>query len=105
MKRISQYENEKINNFSSYLIVRPTGGIGNRLRAIASAYSVCKATGHKLIINWIKDFHCDCDIEDLITNINDITTVVNCGININDLNNVKYFTYLETDKNGKKISG
>ena len=72
MKRISQYENEKINNLNKYLIVRPIFGLGNRFRAIASAYSVCKATGHKLIINWIKDCHCDCNIEDLITNINEI---------------------------------
>ena len=102
IKNSTKCEINKINNFSSYLIVRPTGGIGNRLRALASAYSICKLNDHKLIINWIKDFHCNCDIKDLITNINDISTVINYSININDLNNVKYYSYLETDKNGKK---
>ena len=91
-----------INSFSPFIIVNCLFGLGNRLRALASAYSICKSRNYKLIINWILDDHCNCKIEDLITNINDIGFVCYKNINILKLNNIEYFNYYEKENNGKK---
>lgn len=40
-------------------------GLGNRLRAIASAASVASAGGRELVIIWEPDHHCDCRFADL----------------------------------------
>jgi hypothetical protein len=42
-------------------------GLGNRLRAIASAGAIAEATGRELIVVWQPDVHCEARIEDLIT--------------------------------------
>lgn len=40
-------------------------GLGNRLRALASAASVARATGRELVVVWQADAHCDCALSDL----------------------------------------
>ena len=40
-------------------------GLGNRLRAIASAGAIATATGRELVIIWQADDHCDCQYDDL----------------------------------------
>ncbi len=40
-------------------------GLGNRLRAIASAASIAKKTDRDLVIVWEPDHHCECDLRDL----------------------------------------
>lgn len=37
------------------LTLVPEGGIANRMRAIASAYNLCRATGSRLKVIWFKD--------------------------------------------------
>ena len=90
------YNNDKI------LIVNAIFGLGNRLRAIASAYSICKTKNMQLVIIWIPDCHCDCNIEDLFININEFAITFNKNINIDYLNKFKCYNYLETEENGKK---
>ena len=79
-------------------------GLGNRLRVLASCYSICKEKKINLIINWIQDNHCNCSIHDLFKNTDNIGFVVNEEINIDLLkeNNYKIYSYLESDKNGIK---
>ena len=40
-------------------------GLGNRMRAIASAGAIAEATNRELVIIWAPDAHCDCTYEDL----------------------------------------
>ena len=40
-------------------------GLGNRLRAYASAAAVAQATGRDLVLVWIPDHHCECTFGDL----------------------------------------
>ena len=40
-------------------------GLGNRLRAIASAGAIATHTGRELVIIWQPDDHCDCRYHDL----------------------------------------
>lgn len=40
-------------------------GLGNRLRAIASAASIANASDRELIVVWERDHHCDCEMTDL----------------------------------------
>jgi hypothetical protein len=47
------------------LIIKPIHGLGNRLRTIGSAYSLCKNNNRILIVNWIPDDHCNCLFTDL----------------------------------------
>ena len=95
-----------INNINIFndkiLIVNAIFGLGNRLRAIASAYSICKSKNMQLIIIWVPDCHCDCNIEDLFININEYAVTINKNMNIDYLNKFKCYNYLETEENGKK---
>lgn len=84
------------------LIINPKFGVGNRLRAIASAYSICKSNNIELIINWIPDDHCDCLIDDLIININEYGKVISNIINISSLTDFKFYNYMENEEGGKK---
>ena len=76
---------EYLNKLDKFFIIQPIHGLSNRLRAIASAYSICKELNKTLIINWIPDCHCDCRIEDLITNIDDLCVLVIDNIDTNKL--------------------
>jgi len=76
---------EYFNKLDNFFIIQPIFGLSNRLRTIASAYSICKELNRNLIINWIQDCHCDCRIEDLITNIDDLCVAVIDNINTNKL--------------------
>lgn len=49
------------------LFVDAQHGLGNRLRAMASAAAIAQATGRELITIWQPDAHCDCLYEDLFT--------------------------------------
>ncbi|WP_372737911.1 galactosyltransferase-related protein [Neptunomonas sp.] len=40
-------------------------GLGNRLRAMASAAAIAKATDRELVVVWEPDHHCDCRLSDL----------------------------------------
>lgn len=40
-------------------------GLGNRLRAVASASAIAEATDRELVIVWQPDYHCDCCFADL----------------------------------------
>lgn len=53
---------------TNLLVVEPYHGLGNRLRAYASAAALAKKSGRHLIIVWIPDMHVDsrfCDLFDL----------------------------------------
>jgi hypothetical protein len=93
---------EKINNNEKVLIINPIFGLGNRLRAIASAYSISKHKNMKLVINWIPDYHCDCLIEDLIVNIHNYGEVIYNQIDNESLIDFELYNYLEVDEEGKK---
>jgi hypothetical protein len=56
-----------INNQRAF-IIKAIYGIGNKLRAIASAYSITKNSKFNLYILWEPDFHCECNFSDLFEN-------------------------------------
>jgi len=75
------------------LVINPQHGLCNRLRAIGSAYSIAKANNYKLYIHWIRDEHINCEIEDIIKNIDELATVVHT---IN-LENFVIYNYMEIE--------
>lgn len=48
------------------LFIDAQHGLGNRLRAIASAMSIAKGLGREPVIVWEPDIHCDCHLADLL---------------------------------------
>lgn len=40
-------------------------GLGNRLRALASAAAIARATDRELVVLWTPDHHCECKLTDL----------------------------------------
>lgn len=54
-----------ISNPKPKLYIDAQHGLGNRLRAIASAASIANASDRELVIIWERDHHCDCDMSDL----------------------------------------
>ena len=98
-----QYDSIKnLKEEDKILIIHTQYGLGNRLRALASAYSICKIKNYKLIINWIPDNHCDCLIEELIDNVGNFGETIYKEIDINTIKNLKIYNYLETENGGKK---
>jgi hypothetical protein len=47
------------------IVIEPCHGLGNRMRAIASAAAITRATGRDLVINWRADDHCEAGFDDL----------------------------------------
>jgi hypothetical protein len=52
---------------SRYVIVEAQKGLGNRLRAVASAMSVAASLGRPVVVVWVPDLHCNCSIKKLFT--------------------------------------
>lgn len=50
---------------SKKIFLEPQNGMGNRLRVIASAYNIAKASNRKLIVIWLNDKHCEASFEEL----------------------------------------
>lgn len=50
-----------------YLYIDAQHGLGNRLRAIASAAAIAQATGRKLVVIWVPDHHCAAQFEDVVS--------------------------------------
>ena len=101
-KRLQLTNNQSTGILKKNLIIRPAYGLGNRLRAIASCYSICKSLGLNLIINWVPDHHCNCDMHDLFEEIGMFGYVVNEEIIIENLEKegYKFYNYIESEPNG-----
>jgi hypothetical protein len=50
------------------VIINVQYGLGNRLRALASAQVLAQKTGREFVLVWIPDFHCQAEFHDLFTN-------------------------------------
>ena len=50
---------------SGTLTLVPSGGLANRMRAVASAYSLCEATGSRLQVVWFRDWALDAAFNDI----------------------------------------
>jgi len=48
------------------VIVNVKNGLGNRLRAFASAASVAASLGRPLMVVWVSDLHCNCSLRNLL---------------------------------------
>lgn len=49
-----------------WLVIDVQHGLGNRLRAMASAASIAARTDRELVVLWRPDHHCDCRLSDLL---------------------------------------
>jgi hypothetical protein len=58
--------------FKKHLYINVQNGIGNRLRALASAFNIAEASNRQLILVWIPDFHCMARFEDLFESVPEI---------------------------------
>ena len=45
---------------TKYVLVDAKNGLGNRMRALASAMSVAAALGRPVLLIWVSDLHCNC---------------------------------------------
>jgi len=63
------FSTQKVHNLvdpkKQYFFVDAQHGLGNRLRAVASALAICAAVQRELIIIWTPDEHCECEMPDL----------------------------------------
>ena len=59
------------------LYIHVLNGLGNRLRALASAFAVSQKTCRDLVVVWIPDFHCGARFEELFEPVDDVR-VVDC---------------------------
>ena len=48
------------------MIVNVKNGLGNRLRAFASAASVAASLGRPVMVLWVSDLHCNCSLRSLL---------------------------------------
>ena len=49
-----------------WVIVNVKNGLGNRLRAFASAASVAASLGRPVMVVWVSDLHCNCSLRNLL---------------------------------------
>jgi hypothetical protein len=55
----------KLKNQRKRLYINVKNGLGNRMRALASAYNIAKNTNRQLVLIWIPDSHCYAKFTDL----------------------------------------
>ena len=79
-------------DFIPKIVLIPTQGFCNRLRAIASAYILAKFLKTELYVNWLKEECCNCSFEEIF-----VTTFK--SIDINKILNHKYFFSPHTHTN------
>jgi hypothetical protein len=85
--------NQAIINRSKYkpvikkhLYICVKNGLGNRLRALSSAFCIAKASNRTLVVIWIPDLHCFATFSDLFKPIPDVIvlneepTLINCDV-------------------------
>lgn len=75
------------------LYVHVQHGLGNRLRAMASALAICKASGRQPIVIWTPDHHCDCRLSDLFDYDGEVVE----EIDTDKLDNADKYTYMEIE--------
>ena len=68
-----------------YFIIEPKNGLGNRLRALGSAYSISNALGMELLVLWLPDMHCKAKWKDIFETNN----IHNVRKNKNQKNSLK----------------
>lgn len=80
------------------LYIHAQHGLGNRLRALASAASIAKACHRELIIVWEPDIHCDCHFHDLFIYEGAVLSNTD-GLKLDAFD---CYTYMETEPNSCK---
>jgi hypothetical protein len=92
------------NNLNNTLIINPYHGLGNRLRVIASAFSIAKSSKKILVIQWVPCIHCDCYFNDLFENLSVSIPIilVNYSINLSLYSNIEYYNYIDYDVGSQK---
>lgn len=77
------------------IIIKPLGGLCNRIRAIASAFFLAKDLNKKLIIIWNKDRYLGCKFRDLFEPIDDVKVIETSSLfNLSRLSKINY-TYFK----------
>lgn len=99
-------KNRNFNEISpKKLFIHTRNGLGNRLRALASAYVIAKETGRKLHVVWIPDHHCQAKFSDLFS-INDLfieVIIIETWTDYNKYLEIDIFIYENEDNSSKAI--
>lgn len=74
-------------------------GLGNRLRAIASAAAIAQKSNRELVIVWEADHHCECEFSDLYEGY--AGKVVNQSL-LNSNHDFEVFNYMEIEAGAEK---
>lgn len=75
------------------LYIHVQHGLGNRLRAMASAMAIAHGADRDLFVIWTPDHHCDCHLTDLFNYSGAVLTDAG-GV---DLKNIDCYTYMEIE--------
>ncbi|MBA3005981.1 MAG: hypothetical protein KJ900_04305 [Proteobacteria bacterium] len=80
------------------VIINVQYGLGNRLRALASAQVLAQKTGREFVLVWIPDVHCQAEFHDLFTNdfpvINSLDKI--------DISRADQYNYMDTEAGSEK---
>jgi hypothetical protein len=74
------------------LYINAKNGLGNKIRAIASAYNIAMEAGYELVIIWIPDNHCGAKFHDIFK-INDLLkdiVIIDFDLDEIDMEIIKY---------------
>jgi hypothetical protein len=82
-----------------YVYVDAQHGLGNRLRAIASAAAIANKLDRELVIVWEADDHCECDFTDLYDYEG---IIIDKSFVLEAEKQMSVFNYMEIEPNGKK---
>lgn len=70
-----------------YLLFVPSGGLGNRMRAVASAYSLHEQTGVDVRVLWFRDWGLDSPFSEIFQPVDEL------GFTLRDAKRIEYFIY------------
>ena len=87
---------------SGTLTLVPSGGLANRMRAVASAYSLCEATGSRLQVVWFRDWALNAAFNDIFEPVDpslfDLREARILDFIVNDVRDERIYGYLSCCK-------
>ncbi|QEP42028.1 glycosyltransferase [Ectothiorhodospiraceae bacterium BW-2] len=106
IKRSVQGQPQSSSQVKSYsggrLYIDAQHGLGNRLRAIASAAVIAQATDRELVIVWQPDHHCHCQFRDLFDYQGEV--LEQSFIQTAQSRSMKLYNYMEIEPGAKKFA-
>lgn len=96
---VKSNKTSRVSRKNKKLFIDAQHGLGNRLRAVASAAAIAEATNRQLVVVWQPDDHCEGVFSDLFSSPFE---VIDCRPCESELEHTDFYNYMEAESGSSK---